>query len=58
MKHGVSQERVIRNLENDKGVQECIFEVAGIAHQHLEKVFIYILNIFHTNSDKIFIFLF
>uniref|UniRef100_T1H759 Uncharacterized protein n=1 Tax=Megaselia scalaris TaxID=36166 RepID=T1H759_MEGSC len=37
MKHGVSQERVIRDKAGDKGVEECIFEIASIAHQHLEK---------------------
>ncbi|XP_063705584.1 NADH dehydrogenase (ubiquinone) complex I, assembly factor 6 homolog [Culicoides brevitarsis] len=37
MKHGVSQERVIRATKDDKGVEECIFEVATLAHQHLEK---------------------
>lgn len=37
MKHGVSQERVIRDKAGDKGVEECVFEIASIAHQHLEK---------------------
>lgn len=38
IKHGVSQERIIRDKPNDKGVEECVFEIATIAHQHLEKV--------------------
>lgn len=38
MKNGVSQERILRNKHDDKGVQDCIFEVATLAHQHLEKV--------------------
>lgn len=38
VKHGVSQERIVRNKVDDKGVEECIFEVASVAHQHLEKV--------------------
>ncbi|XP_067641575.1 NADH dehydrogenase (ubiquinone) complex I, assembly factor 6 homolog [Eurosta solidaginis] len=37
IKHGVSQERVMREKTGDKGVEECIFEVATVAHQHLEK---------------------
>ncbi|XP_055371359.1 NADH dehydrogenase (ubiquinone) complex I, assembly factor 6 homolog [Condylostylus longicornis] len=36
-KHGVSQERILRDKVDDKGVEECIFEVATCAHQHLEK---------------------
>lgn len=38
IKHGVSQERILRQKEGDKGVEECIFEVATAAHQHLEQV--------------------
>jgi NADH dehydrogenase [ubiquinone] 1 alpha subcomplex assembly factor 6 len=37
MKHGVSQERVYRDKSDDKGVEECIFELSSTAHQHLEK---------------------
>ncbi|XP_062545008.1 NADH dehydrogenase (ubiquinone) complex I, assembly factor 6 homolog [Armigeres subalbatus] len=37
MQHGVSQERVLRNRKEDKGVEEVIFQLAGLAHQHLEK---------------------
>lgn len=37
MRHGVSQERIIRAKNSDKGVEECVFEVATLAHQHLEK---------------------
>uniref|UniRef100_A0A1I8PJU6 Squalene/phytoene synthase n=1 Tax=Stomoxys calcitrans TaxID=35570 RepID=A0A1I8PJU6_STOCA len=36
IKNGVSQERVLRATANDKGVEDCIFEVATAAHQHLE----------------------
>ena len=39
MNHGVSQERILRNKEGDKGVEECIFHLASLAHQHLEKVY-------------------
>lgn len=37
MRHGVSQERIIRSKNDNKGVEECVFEVATLAHQHLEK---------------------
>lgn len=37
MQHGVSQERVLRNRKEDKGVEEVVFQLAGLAHQHLEK---------------------
>lgn len=37
MKHGCSQERFIRSKSDDKAVEEVIFEVATLAHQHLEK---------------------
>ncbi|XP_019558491.2 NADH dehydrogenase (ubiquinone) complex I, assembly factor 6 homolog [Aedes albopictus] len=37
MQHGVNQERVLRNRKEDKGVEEVIFQLAGLAHQHLEK---------------------
>ncbi|XP_065363800.1 NADH dehydrogenase (ubiquinone) complex I, assembly factor 6 homolog [Calliphora vicina] len=45
IKHGVSQERVLRANPQDKGVEECIFEVATAAHQHLEHA--------RTLSDKL-----
>jgi NADH dehydrogenase [ubiquinone] 1 alpha subcomplex assembly factor 6 len=38
MKHGVSQERFYRSKKDDKEVEEIVFEIAGLAHQHLEKV--------------------
>ena len=38
VKHGVSQERVVRDVANDKGVEDCVFDVATAAHQHLKKV--------------------
>jgi NADH dehydrogenase [ubiquinone] 1 alpha subcomplex assembly factor 6 len=37
MKHGVSQERFFRSKPNDKGVEEVVFEIGTLAHQHLEK---------------------
>lgn len=37
MKHGISQERFFRNKSDDKGVEEVVFDVATLAHQHLEK---------------------
>ncbi|XP_058442979.1 NADH dehydrogenase (ubiquinone) complex I, assembly factor 6 homolog [Malaya genurostris] len=36
MQHGVSQERVLRNKKDDKGVEEVIFQMAGVAHRHFE----------------------
>lgn len=38
LKHGVNQERILRNKVDDKGVQDCVFEVASLANSHLEKV--------------------
>lgn len=38
LKHGVSQERILRNKIDDKGVQECVFDVASLANSHLQKV--------------------
>lgn len=38
LQHGVSQERILRNKIDDKGVQDCVFEVASVANSHLEKV--------------------
>ena len=38
MKHGISQERFYRSKLGDKGVEEVVFEIATLAHQHLEKV--------------------
>lgn len=40
MRHGISQERILRDRPDDKGVEECIYEVASLAHQHLEKVIV------------------
>lgn len=37
MKHGCSQERFIRSKSDDKAVEEVVFEVATLAHQHLKK---------------------
>lgn len=37
MRHGVNQERMLRDQIEDKGVEEAVFEVATIAHQHLKK---------------------
>ncbi|GAB0093455.1 NADH dehydrogenase (ubiquinone) complex I, assembly factor 6 homolog [Sergentomyia squamirostris] len=37
IKHGVSQERILRDQIKDKGVEDCVFDVATIAHQHLAK---------------------
>lgn len=37
MRHGISQERILRDQKEDKGVEEAVFEVATVAHQHLEK---------------------
>lgn len=39
IKYGVSQERILRDNQDDKGVQDCVFDIATVAHQHLEKVF-------------------
>ncbi|XP_016985321.1 NADH dehydrogenase (ubiquinone) complex I, assembly factor 6 homolog [Drosophila rhopaloa] len=36
VRHGVSQERIIRGRSDDKGVEECIFEVASAANNHLK----------------------
>ncbi|EDW00218.1 NADH dehydrogenase (ubiquinone) complex I, assembly factor 6 homolog [Drosophila grimshawi] len=36
MRHGVSQERILRSEHNDKGVEECIFEVASASSTHLK----------------------
>lgn len=38
LKHGVTHERIIRDKDDDKGVQDCTFEVASLAFSHLEKV--------------------
>lgn len=37
MRHGVSQERVLRDQVEDKGVEEAVFDMATVAHQHLQK---------------------
>ncbi|XP_064555057.1 NADH dehydrogenase (ubiquinone) complex I, assembly factor 6 homolog [Drosophila montana] len=36
VRHGVSQERILRSQRDDKGVEECIFEVASAANAHLK----------------------
>ncbi|XP_052858043.1 NADH dehydrogenase (ubiquinone) complex I, assembly factor 6 homolog [Drosophila gunungcola] len=36
VRHGVNQERIIRGRSEDKGVEECIFEVASAANSHLK----------------------
>lgn len=36
IRHGVSEERVLRSVRDDKGVEECIFEVASAANTHLK----------------------
>ncbi|KAM8721197.1 hypothetical protein ACLKA7_007120 [Drosophila subpalustris] len=36
VKHGVSQERILRSDRTDKGVEECVFEVASVANSHLK----------------------
>lgn len=38
LEHGVSQERLVRCDKTDAGVRECVFDVASVAHRHLEKV--------------------
>lgn len=38
MKHGISQERALRDAADDAGVRECTFDVASVAHSHLENV--------------------
>lgn len=45
IKHGVNQERIIRDKVGDKGVQDCTFEIASVAFSHLEKVDFYQLFI-------------
>lgn len=37
MRHGVSQERILRDQKEDVGVEEAVFEMATVAHQHLLK---------------------
>ncbi|XP_030386691.1 NADH dehydrogenase (ubiquinone) complex I, assembly factor 6 homolog [Scaptodrosophila lebanonensis] len=36
VRHGVSQERILRGAPDDKAVEECVFEVASAANTHLE----------------------
>lgn len=36
-KHGCSYEQILRQRDNDVGVQNCIFDVASVANIHLEK---------------------
>ncbi|XP_049546544.1 NADH dehydrogenase (ubiquinone) complex I, assembly factor 6 homolog isoform X2 [Anopheles darlingi] len=35
--HGVNQERMVRNAKEDKAVEEVTFQLASIAHRHLQK---------------------
>ncbi|KAL9878290.1 NADH dehydrogenase (ubiquinone) complex I, assembly factor 6 homolog sicily isoform 1-T1 [Glossina fuscipes fuscipes] len=37
IKNGVSEERFLRHKFDDKGVADCVFQIAAVAHQHLEK---------------------
>lgn len=37
IKHGCSQERFFRSKADDKAVENVVFEIATLAHQHLEK---------------------
>ncbi|EFJ10729.1 hypothetical protein SELMODRAFT_127608 [Selaginella moellendorffii] len=37
VKHGVSQEDLYRGVRGDEGVARAVFEVASVAHAHLEK---------------------
>lgn len=41
IKHGVNDERILRDKLDDKGVQDCVFDVASLANSHLEMVRIY-----------------
>lgn len=52
LKHGVSQERFYRSKKDDKGVEEIVFEIATLAHQHLEKVSPLLPPIFFTLLNK------
>uniref|UniRef100_A0A2M4BVQ0 Putative phytoene/squalene synthetase n=1 Tax=Anopheles marajoara TaxID=58244 RepID=A0A2M4BVQ0_9DIPT len=35
--HGVNQERLVRNAKDDKAVEEVTFQLASVAHRHLQK---------------------
>lgn len=37
IKHGISQERFFRSKENDKAVEDVVFDIATLANQHLQK---------------------
>lgn len=37
IRHGISQERFLRNKANDKAVEDVVFDIATLANQHLEK---------------------
>lgn len=37
LEQGVSQERLLRCTRDDAAVRECTYEVASVAHRHLEK---------------------
>lgn len=52
LKHGCSDERVLRDRAEDKAVQECTFEVASMAFSHLEKVWTFIHKLLqHADSN-------
>lgn len=55
MKHGISQERALRDAVDDAGVRECTFDVASVAHSHLENV--YIINTFFYSPNLYVIFI-
>jgi NADH dehydrogenase [ubiquinone] 1 alpha subcomplex assembly factor 6 len=37
IQHGISQERFFRSKPGDKAVENLVFDIATVAHQHLEK---------------------
>lgn len=37
LKHGCSYEQILRQRDNEVAVQDCLFDVAGVAKIHLEK---------------------
>lgn len=55
MKHGVSQERFFRSKANDKGVEDVVFEIATLAHQHLEKSLALMPKVVPKESKIIFL---
>lgn len=54
MKHGVSQERFFRSKPNDKGVEDVVFDVATLGHQHLEKS-LALMSKVPKESSKVFL---